>query len=411
MQKRPQIPDSGRLRSFGTEDRPTPRPVPARDEVYEYIIFKASDIKDLIVCEAPKPPPQQYGLAYDPAIISVTQQPAQQSQAQSQPVATHIKQEPPSGTSSPSTSPPIAGVYTPSAAIGSGRHDFRPTQTYGQTQPPPNRYPKPAQPAQQAQQQLTGGFAQSVSMQSRQNQQQPKHHETGHDVKQEDNRPLRNAQQAQSQHQNYQPQQYNTQGRGQAPRGRGGHLVGGPPRDKLKFDSDYDFETANEKFQQQLADVTTGLSKASVDGGEKENPGYASAELVPESDTSSQTGDTNGDPKAFYNKSTSFFDSISCEALEKEEGRNTRPNWRKERLTNQETFGHSAVRSLNYRRGSRGGYRGYSGQQQQGYQQQRYGSGGGYGGGRGYQQPQRYNHNQGNRSRNYQHPGQQAAEL
>jgi hypothetical protein len=37
--------------------------------------------------------------------------------------------------------------------------------------------------------------------------------------------------------------------------------------------------------------------------------------------------------------------------------KNTRPNWRKERETNQETFGHSAVRSLAYRRaGGRGGY-------------------------------------------------------
>lgn len=33
--------------------------------------------------------------------------------------------------------------------------------------------------------------------------------------------------------------------------------------------------------------------------------------------------------------------------------KNTRPDWKKERQTNQETFGHSAVRSLTYRRGPR----------------------------------------------------------
>lgn len=30
--------------------------------------------------------------------------------------------------------------------------------------------------------------------------------------------------------------------------------------------------------------------------------------------------------------------------------KNTRPDWKRERQTNQETFGHSAVRSLTYRR-------------------------------------------------------------
>ncbi|VDM23561.1 unnamed protein product, partial [Wuchereria bancrofti] len=62
-----------KVRSFGTEDRPTPNPVAARDDIYEYIIFKATDIKDLIVCETPKPVPQlASGLAYDPAILSIS---------------------------------------------------------------------------------------------------------------------------------------------------------------------------------------------------------------------------------------------------------------------------------------------------------------------------------------------------
>ncbi|XP_025943392.1 protein LSM14 homolog B isoform X2 [Apteryx rowi] len=54
------------MRSFGTEDRPTDRPAPPREEIYEYIIFRGSDIKDITVCEPPK---AQHTLPQDPAIV------------------------------------------------------------------------------------------------------------------------------------------------------------------------------------------------------------------------------------------------------------------------------------------------------------------------------------------------------
>lgn len=54
------------VRSFGTEDRCADKPVAPRSEVYEYIIFRASDIKDLLVDDPPAPSPPALA---DPAII------------------------------------------------------------------------------------------------------------------------------------------------------------------------------------------------------------------------------------------------------------------------------------------------------------------------------------------------------
>lgn len=57
------------VKSYGTEDRHTDRPVPPKDEVYEFIIFRGSDIKDITVSEPPKP---HHGLPRDPAIVQVS---------------------------------------------------------------------------------------------------------------------------------------------------------------------------------------------------------------------------------------------------------------------------------------------------------------------------------------------------
>uniref|UniRef100_A0A8C5EH34 LSM family member 14B n=1 Tax=Gouania willdenowi TaxID=441366 RepID=A0A8C5EH34_GOUWI len=55
-----------KVKSYGTEDRHADRPVPPKDEIYEYIIFRGSDIKDITVSEPPKP---HHGLPRDPAIV------------------------------------------------------------------------------------------------------------------------------------------------------------------------------------------------------------------------------------------------------------------------------------------------------------------------------------------------------
>lgn len=50
---------------MGTEDRCPMNPVPAREEVFEYIVFRGKDIKDLHVSEGPKK-------VDDPAIVHVS---------------------------------------------------------------------------------------------------------------------------------------------------------------------------------------------------------------------------------------------------------------------------------------------------------------------------------------------------
>jgi len=240
-----------KVRSLGTEDRNVANAVPARDDVYEHIIFKAADIKDLIVCETPKQPTLG-GLPYDPAIVSVSNRPEATGHS--------------AGSSRPIT--PAARV-SPVAQAARGRFTGPPRGEYsGNTY---RGYGQPPQPLMRGR----GGF-------------------------------IRNH----NQH----------------------------PREKLRFDNDYDFEKANEQYQETLSDLLK--DKLSLQEEKKDE--------APEK--------SEKDEEAFYDQKSSFFDNISCEALEKAEGRKGRLDWRKERETNQETFGHQAVRSLNYRRGYGRGY-------------------------------------------------------
>ncbi|PIO74980.1 FFD and TFG box motif protein [Teladorsagia circumcincta] len=269
----------GQVRSFGTEDRPTPNPVEARDDVYEYIIFKANDIKDLIVCETPKVATLAGGLPYDPAIISVSARTGSASANEQQASAGSSRSDTPHHRASPN-------LPQGNRAPGAGRNAAARTNR--------GNFAPPAHPIGSQNRQFNNGYPRGG---------------------------------------------YNYAGQ----RPRNNQSVGVPrPREKLKFDGDYDFEKANEQFQEQFSDMFK--DKLKVDGEKSEEE---QAEKVPE--------DT------YYDKKSSFFDRISCEALEKAEGKSGRPDWKKERETNQETFGHSAVRSLNYRRGfgQRGRARGY----------------------------------------------------
>ncbi|CAL8257641.1 unnamed protein product [Gadus morhua 'NCC'] len=55
-----------KVKCFGTEGRPTHKPIPPKHDIFEFITFRGSDIKDIKLCE---PPRSHHSLPHDPAII------------------------------------------------------------------------------------------------------------------------------------------------------------------------------------------------------------------------------------------------------------------------------------------------------------------------------------------------------
>lgn len=60
-------------------------------------------------------------------------------------------------------------------------------------------------------------------------------------------------------------------------------------------------------------------------------------------DSGNETGAGEHEPEdeegTGYDKTKSFFDNISCEAVERSKGKTQRTDWRQERKLNSETFG------------------------------------------------------------------------
>ncbi|KIX99377.1 uncharacterized protein Z520_04953 [Fonsecaea multimorphosa CBS 102226] len=172
-------------------------------------------------------------------------------------------------------------------------------------------------------------------------------------------------------------------GRGGFRGGRGGNYHRGSGQKKMEIPkSDFDFESANAKFNKE------DLIKEAIASGSplEENP-------TQEEDSGEKPTPTRKDSLTTaapaYNKSTSFFDNISSEAKDREEGNDGRAHARQVRSEefkkNIETFGQGNVDGGYRGRGRGGGYgrgRQYGGTYRGGYHNRGYG-GYNYRGGRG----------------------------
>ncbi|XP_062445566.1 protein LSM14 homolog B isoform X2 [Rhea pennata] len=329
-----------KVRSFGTEDRPTDRPAPPREEIYEYIIFRGSDIKDITVCEPPK---AQHALPQDPAIVQSSLGSASTSSFQPHVPYSPFRGMPP--YSQLAASSLLSQQYAASLGLGAGFPSVHPVRKSPmveqavQTGPVDNMNSQKLPPVK---------VAPGIQRNGRQVPQSNSKTNVSVDTVQAT--PVQT--QGQVNDENRRPQRRRSGNRRTRNRSRGQNRPTTVKENTIKFEGDFDFESANAQFNREELDkefkkkLNFKDDKAET-GEEKGDPGVA---------TQNNDGNTEEDllgPNCYYDKSKSFFDNISSEL----KSSSRRTTWAEERKLNTETFGVSGrfLRGRSFRGGFRGG--------------------------------------------------------
>ncbi|KAK5604397.1 hypothetical protein CRENBAI_018157 [Crenichthys baileyi] len=298
-----------KVKCFGTEGRPTDRPTPPKDDVYEYITFRGSDIKDITLCESAR---SHHGLPPDPAII--------QSSSSSSGIYSGL------GPFSPVRMPAYNQLAASSllnqqyaAALGLGPllSDLhirrgpmvekavqtiqveRPRQKRGlnasQDRQWTRRRPRRTR-RENSQPRREPGATRILGSGVSSNRQDVQHPTT--------DRPPPRRRQA--------PRKHRVSGRGQL-------MVANVPSPILKFDTDFDFDSSNAQFiKEELEREVQERRNTKDEDIEK------AKERIAEYEDFGQ--------KCYYDKAKSFFDNVSSD-------NGLRLTWAEERKRNLETFG------------------------------------------------------------------------
>uniref|UniRef100_A0A8D0C9X9 LSM family member 14B n=1 Tax=Salvator merianae TaxID=96440 RepID=A0A8D0C9X9_SALMN len=338
-----------KVRSFGTEDRPTDRPAPPREEVYEYIIFRGSDIKDITVCEPPK---AQHNLPQDPAIVQSSLSSASASSFQSHVPYSPFRGMPP--YSQLAASSLISQQYAASLGL---EKLVSPPASAAASSPSTSSSPQPVSEPDLSSEPhlLSSKGATFPSVHSvRKSPMVEQAVQTGpvdNNLNPKKAPPIkvtpvvqRNTRQI--------PQNKTSGNRRARNRSRGQNRPATVKENTIKFEGDFDFESANAQFNREELDKEfkkkLNVKDDKVETGEEKGEPAVAAE----------NSDGNADedllgPNCYYDKSKSFFDNISSEL----KSSSRRTTWAEERKLNTETFGVSGrfLRGRSFRGGFRGG--------------------------------------------------------